>query len=152
VTPGCLTYDAVIPTRNRPEALVLLTQTWPPERLIVIDSTDDHDRIVRPVMAAANPHGVKIVVRPSPKRMAQQRNLGLEMVEASVVFFPDDELLFYPDAADKIMAVYEEDTAQRIVGVCAAVAATPPSDTVLAEINQQSAKHVLLVRTILWQN
>ena len=49
-----LTYDAVIATRHRIEALklsipLLLAQSRPPARLIVIDSSDDHAPVAKTV-------------------------------------------------------------------------------------------------------
>ena len=45
-----MTYDVVIATRNRPEALrlsipLILKQGRPPTKLIIVDASDDHQLI-----------------------------------------------------------------------------------------------------------
>ena len=128
-----LDFDVVIATRNRPEALALsipliLGQSRRPQRLIVIDSSDDHARVAQTVadaVAEARWSGPVVVEHTGPG-LPQQRNRGLAHVGAEIVFFPDDDSLFHPGTSEAIMRAYELDTGGRIAGVCAADAREPP--------------------------
>ena len=139
-----LTFDAVIATRNRPEALALsipliLSQDRLPEKLVVIDSSDDHapaaDAVARAV--AASGYGGPVIVRHSPPGLTLQRNLGLQDVTADVVLFPDDDSLFHPGVSAALMEAYERDP--RVVGVCAADAAEPPEGALPADAYSMTA-------------
>lgn len=128
---GPLEYDVVLATRNRPEALalsvpLLLSQTRMPKRLIVIDSSDDHEAVAGVVRRSAAGWAGDLILRRSPPGLTTQRNRGLPLVGSPIVFFLDDDSLLYPDAAEEILAVYERDTNGRIAGVCAAEATAPP--------------------------
>jgi glycosyltransferase involved in cell wall biosynthesis len=126
-----LPYDAVIATRNRPDALTLsiprlARQTHRPSRIIIVDSSDDHDAVRAAVDAARRDLtvdralDVAIDLIKGPKGASVQRNVGLERVTAPVVIFPDDDSIFAPNAAEEMLRVYTLDTAGRIGGVCAA--------------------------------
>jgi glycosyltransferase involved in cell wall biosynthesis len=113
-------YDIVIATRNRAESLALalpwmVRQVPPPARVVVVDSSDDPaavEPIVRDACAAADvPYRV---VRTAPGS-SHQRNVGLAHVTAPVVFFPDDDAIFYPGAAQAILRVYARDH-DRVLG------------------------------------
>ena len=126
-----LTYDAVIATRNRAEALVLsipllIGQSRQPEQIIVIDSSDDPEPVAKAVeQATAGWTGTTICVHSDPG-LPYQRNLGLRHVTAPVVLFPDDDSLLFPDAAERMLEIYESDTDEVVAGVCAAEADAPP--------------------------
>jgi len=54
-----LVYDVVIATRNRAEALALsiprlIAQSWPPSRLIIVDSSDNSAAVRAAVLAATD--------------------------------------------------------------------------------------------------
>jgi glycosyltransferase involved in cell wall biosynthesis len=115
-----LDYECVICTRNRPQALrmsvpLLLAQTRPPRRVIVADSSDDHEEIRRLVAEISTDAPCEVVVLSSPRGSSVQRNEGLKLVEADVVFFPDDDSLCDPDFAEHVMRIYERD-ADRVIG------------------------------------
>lgn len=124
-----LSFDVVIATRNRPDALALsipliLGQSRLPERLIVIDSSDDHAPVAGTVAAATGGFAGDVIVEHSEKGLTRQRNVGLRHVRADVVMFPDDDSLWHPGTAAAIMQAYERDP--RVAGVCGADARTPP--------------------------
>lgn len=156
-----LSYDVVIATRNRPEALALsiplvLGQSRKPAKLIVIDSSDDHAPVAEAVSkAVAGFDGVPVILehnRSDPsgrggRGLPFQRNLGLAHVTADVVLFPDDDSMLYPEAAAGIMAVYDTDTERRIAAVCAAEAMTPPPGMTISGDYQMTAEHQREART-----
>ncbi len=129
-----LTYDAVIATRNRAEALsltlpILLSQSPRPSRLIVVDASDDHAAASSAVQTAVRQAGFdgETIVEEAAPGLPYQRNRGLAHVRAPVVMFLDDDSVMYPDAADEIMRIYARDTEGAVAGVCAAEAMEPPA-------------------------
>lgn len=132
-----LRCEAVIATRNRQDALelslpLLLGQSRPPHRVIVVDASDDHDATRRAIDACRRPEGPEIALMRGPRGAALQRNLGLAEVEAEITLFPDDDSLLLPGALAAIMEVYERDADGQVAAVCARETFTPPA-ALLAE-------------------
>lgn len=130
---GNMDYTIVIATRNRPAALRLsiprmLAQSRPPAQLIVIDSSDDHAATAAAVRESVGDHPVELIVRPSARGLTLQRNASLDLIRHPVVFFPDDDSIWFPGVAEAKMAVYELDPEEKIAAVCAAESSTPPPD------------------------
>ena len=128
-----LDYSIVIATRNRPAALRLsiprmLTQSRLPSQLIVVDSSDDHEAVVEVVKACTEGHRIDLVIVNSERGLTRQRNIGLKHVTKPVVFFPDDDSIWFPDTAEAQMVVYESDHEEKIAAVCAAESPIPPPD------------------------
>lgn len=124
-------YEVVIATRNRAAVLpisipTILGQSVPPKRLIVVDSSDDHAEVCRQVRRAVERFDVPCLVLQSERGSTRQRNLGLNRVEAPIVFFPDDDSLWLPGSAEAILRVYARDTEGHIGGVAAAQSSEPP--------------------------
>ena len=139
-----LDYDVVMATRNRPEAValslpLLTAQSRPPARIVIVDSSEDGAPIEALARKADAGGPVPVTYMRGPGGLTLQRNLGLARCTAPVVIFPDDDSLLYPDAAERMMEVYEADAAGAIAAVCARPAETPPPasglalDTVAAE-------------------
>lgn len=152
-----LSYEIVIATRNRPDALALsvprlLAQTHRPTRIIIVDSSDDHQAVAAVVDPIATRAAIPIELSNGPRGASVQRNAGLERVTAPVVLFPDDDSILAPNAAEEIMRVYTLDPAGRIGGVCAAPtvvwpdADVPPGRATIAA-NQRSMRE--RVRTLM---
>ena len=142
---SALSYDAVIATRNRPDALTLslphlLQQSCPPRRLIVIDASDDHTSTLRAVKAATAGWAGEVITERAAPGLPQQRNRGLAHVTAPVVMFPDDDSWLMPGAAEAMMAVYERDEDGRISAVCAAEALRP-QDGMLSDATYDMTAH-----------
>lgn len=116
------TFTTVIVTRNRPDALALslplhLAQARRPERILVIDSSDDPSANQALVGRLAATAPMPVEHQTAPAGMTIQRNIGLAQVETDVVFFPDDDSLVHPGATEAIMRVYDRDAAGRLGGV-----------------------------------
>lgn len=119
---GTTVFDVVIVTRNRPEALrqslpPLIAQSQRPQRIVVIDSSDDPDPVQQIVAQQAMPIAYEHTARGS----GYQRNFGLQHVTAPVVFLPADTTLCRPCTAEAMMHLYSRDPDHRIAGVCAGV-------------------------------
>lgn len=148
-----LTFDVVIATRNRPEALaltipLLLSQSRRPERLIVIDSSDDHGPVAEAVTRAVGDQPVELIVEYSEKGLTRQRNRGLSHVTAPIVFFPDDDALFYPGTSQAILEIYERDTEGRVMGINPADALVPPPGVLENATYDMTGAHRFHARTV----
>ncbi len=126
-----LSYSIVIATRNRHDALRLslplhLAEARRPERIVIIDSSDDPGPTADLAARLGAQSNVPIEHRGSPAGSSLQRNAGMAGVTSDVVFFPDDDSLVHPGAIDAILEVYDRDTEGRVGGVCAAEAKAPP--------------------------
>ena len=149
-------WDAVIATRNRAEALaisvpLLLAQTVPPRRLIVVDASDDHGPVADAVSRATSGWNGTVILEHSARGSSRQRNLGLAHVTAPVVVFPDDDSLLYPDAAEELLKVYARDTERRIAGVAAGEAMAPPPGALPESAYRMSGAHDREAKTRLWR-
>jgi glycosyltransferase involved in cell wall biosynthesis len=141
-----LDFDVVIATRNRPQALelsipLILGQSRQPEKLIVVDSSDDHAAVSETVAKVTAGWTGTVIVEHTAPGSAFQRNRGLAHVEAAVVIFPDDDSLFHPGTCEAIMRAYELDTEGRIAGVCAADAPEPPPGVLADAKYEMTAAH-----------
>ncbi|MEM9969502.1 MAG: glycosyltransferase family 2 protein, partial [Pseudomonadota bacterium] len=157
--PRGLSYDLVIATRNRAEALslslpLIIDQSVPPRRLIVVDSSDDPAPAAAAVAAATSGWGGEVRLHHVAPGLTRQRNIGLGEVTAPIVFFFDDDALVHPGAAEDILSVYARDTDKQIAGVAAAEAKVPPggslpdqawcmSDTHRKEARRRGLRHRL---------
>ena len=129
-----LTYDIIMATRNRPEAVdlslpLILRQTRLPRQVLIVDSSDDGGPIEAIVAREAADTEVPVRYIRSAAGLTHQRNTGLARSEADVVIFPDDDSLLYLDAAERIMEIYEADTGGAIAGVAARPVDRAPPET-----------------------
>ena len=150
------TFSIIVATRNRPAALALslplyLSQSRLPERIVVVDSSDDPSANQSLVERLATTAAMSIVHMVSPAGGAKQRNIGLEQVTSDVTFFPDDDSLVYPGALAAMMRIYDLDEAGRIGGVCGFEVGRPPKgvleDAVPYELKRSDRLKVYLGRT-----
>lgn len=119
-----MNYSIVVATRNRQDALRLsvprmVRQTLPPAQLIVVDSSDDHEATRVAVRAAIGESSVRVQIIRSERGLTLQRNASLAHISEPVVLFPDDDSILFPDAAEKLLAIYARDDARRIAAACA---------------------------------
>lgn len=126
-------FDIVIATRNRQAALrlslpLMLGQERLPRRLIIVDASDDHGSTRSVVEDALNRSGapVRLDILNVPPGLTRQRNRGLALVQAPVVFFPDDDALWFPGFTEAIMRIYERDDGCVIGAVGGTESAIPP--------------------------
>ena len=139
-----MTYDVVIATKDRSEALkisvpLILQQSILPERLIVVDSGREHSS-VRSAVKEIVGSKVSLTIIHSQPNLPQQRNIGLEHVKSDVVFFPDDDSLWYSGVAEAILRIYRHDVKCEIGGVCATWATEPPPEADFLEVPKYRMK------------
>jgi glycosyltransferase involved in cell wall biosynthesis len=114
------TIDVLIPTYRRPAALAvtlatLLGQTFRDFRVIVSDQTEEYDTAecgeVKAVLRVLEAHGhAPIVHKHLPRRgLAEQRGFLLDQATAPYVLFSDDDLIFEPDALERMLTAIREE-------------------------------------------
>lgn len=137
-------FDILIPTRNRLPVLkvslpLMLSQSRPPRRLIVVDSSDDHNEVAKTVESIASQYNIELRVIQSEAGIAFQRNIGLTHVHSPVVFIPDDDSLWFPGYTGSIMRIYERDGDGRIGSVCGSQSMSPPQSVLDVDLPYQLA-------------
>jgi GT2 family glycosyltransferase len=131
---GLSAWALVISTHRRREALMLclqaaLAQTRPPAEVIIVDASPDWHETRQQVLdeiAPLSPQARWEYVQAKRPSLPSQRNQGIALATAPILFMIDDDSLMYPDCAEEILKVYAADTDQRIAGVGAAEVAAPP--------------------------
>jgi len=126
-------YAIVIATRNRIGALRaslphMLSQQPRASQLIVVDSSDDHDPVRRLVQEVATENNVPHSVLHTSRGASLQRNIGLALVKHPIVFFPDDDSIFFPNTSKSILDVYIRDQGRQVAAVCAFEALSAPAN------------------------
>jgi GT2 family glycosyltransferase len=117
-----------IATYKRPDILLeclgcLLQQTRMPDEVVIADASPDADanraRVQQelPRLAAAT----RFAYLTAAPGLTRQRNLILDSIQSDVILFLDDDTLAGPTYVEKMLAVYEADTAGRVGGVEGAV-------------------------------
>ncbi|HXE25636.1 MAG TPA: glycosyltransferase [Roseiarcus sp.] len=127
-------YDCVIATKNRVNALkmsipLILKQEILPGRLIIVDASDDHDSVKAEIGQISEQFRFKnaIVVKSDAPNSARQRNVGLQLVEAPIVMFPDDDSMWHRGFASNVLKIYDADVRRQVGGVSGlGVQAAPP--------------------------
>lgn len=133
-------FDVLVATRNRQSVLsvslpLMLSQRLLPSNFIFIDSSDDHQLLrctAEQIFERIGPRTNLQIIK-SPSGISLQRNIGLKYTKAPVIFFPDDDALWYPGMTDAVMRIYERDSESVIGAVCPVASPVPPPEAGLAE-------------------
>jgi GT2 family glycosyltransferase len=125
-----LAYSAVIPTKDRPEAVeeavaVLLDQSRLPARIVVVDASVPAYAPSPALAARAARLGVDLVVASSRPSTSAQRNLGARLAETPVVLFLDDDVRVPPQYADVLLAHWEAAGLDALGGIAGTPAVVP---------------------------
>jgi GT2 family glycosyltransferase len=134
MSPVSLSWSLVIATYQREKILPLclkqaIQQTRQPQEIVIVDASPNWSKTRDKVIAELIPQAPKINWIYEPAAIAgltSQRNQGLGLATADVLFFFDDDSLMYPDCAEEIMKVYEADAEHIIQGVQASASSEPP--------------------------
>jgi GT2 family glycosyltransferase len=116
--------SVVIPTLNRGESLAatlesLLTQTLPPQEVVVVDGSDApiRERTLALLAPLLQKHPDRLrVVAAAQTGAAPQRNQGVALSTGALVLFLDDDMRLEPDCLERLQTAMETDP--RIGGVC----------------------------------
>jgi glycosyltransferase involved in cell wall biosynthesis len=104
----------------------MLSQSRAPRRLLVVDSSDNHDEVVAILERIGLRFDIPVKIIKSKPGIAYQRNVGLDHVGSPIVMMPDDDSLWYSGYTEAIMKVYENDENEELGSVCGSVAPSPP--------------------------
>ena len=117
-----LHFSLVIATFERPDDLRItldgvLAQRRLPSELIVVDSS--RDERTRELCAAWTGEIPLRYVFSKSRSAAKQRNEGADLVApaSTVIGFMDDDITLYSDTCEKILTVFDRDTAGEIGGI-----------------------------------
>lgn len=131
---SALTWALVIPTYQRPAMLwrclqLAATQTFPAKQIIVVDGSPNWIETKNRVFNELVPQHPTIDWHYLPANRlssATQRNQGIALVNADIVFLIDDDSLMYPNCAEEVMRVYTQDTERQVAGVMPFLEPLPP--------------------------
>lgn len=141
-----LSWGLVIATYQREKILPLclklaVEQTRKPTEIIIIDASNNwentRDKVLTEI-ASINSAIRWVYTFAEHASSTLQRNQGLQIATADVVFLLDDDSLMYPTCADEIMRVYEADIDCMVKGVQAEAVDSPPSDIVVSDSRKQT--------------
>ena len=130
------TWALVVCTYRRADVLLRclragVRQTIPPIEIIVVDASPDwdeaRDRVMHEIAANAPPVNWRYV-RANIPSLPAQRNQGIALATADILFMIDDDSILYPDCAQEILNVYAADTNHQIAAVGAVPAPGEPPD------------------------
>ncbi len=149
-----LSWSLVIPTYQR-EAVLLrclglaASQTYPPKEIIVVDGSPEWQQTRQKIQQQFVPKYPKIrwqYVQAKRLSSSAQRNQGIELNTADIIFLIDDDSLMYPNCAEKVLHIYTTDTEHQVAGIMPFLSAIPPDQTNdTKSIHKQSFfKHRLL--------
>jgi GT2 family glycosyltransferase len=129
-----LTWALVIPTYKREHILLRClrlgaAQTRLPKEIIVVDASPDYEKtrdLVTHEFGDTIPQIQLIYVKANRASLPAQRNQGIKLSSADVLFLIDDDSLMYPDCAEEVMKIYEADTKTIIKGISPIAVPEPP--------------------------
>jgi GT2 family glycosyltransferase len=130
-----LDYGLVIATYKR-EALLprclrcVLQQTVIPKEIIIVDASPywetTRTQIMQELAAKKYPTIDWKYVQAKCVSSSHQRNQGIDLATADILFLIDDDSFMYPDCAEEIMRIYSRDVDKKVLGIMAVLAPTPP--------------------------
>ncbi len=120
---GSPTHALILCTRHRPDEVVgclvsVAAQTLVPPVVVVVDSSDDTG--TETAVAQLRPSwsvGCELRYLHTTPSLSHQRVVGLAATASDIVHFVDDDVRLSPEYFDEIMAEFERDAAQAIMGV-----------------------------------
>lgn len=106
--------SVILCTRNRPDDVEqflksLIKQTCPPNEIIVVDSSDnrlDIDPKFNLIFDNKNFPATKLIYNHSEPGLTLQRNIGINLTHAEVIYFFDDDTVLSPDYISKMNDVF----------------------------------------------
>ena len=97
-----------------------VNQSRPPREIIIVDASPDWRQTREQVFsefAAPRPAIRWKYVEADRRSLPAQRNQGIALSTAPILFMIDDDSIMYHDCAEQILAVYAADTGGKIAGV-----------------------------------
>ncbi len=149
-SPQSLSWSLVIPTYQRETILLrclrlAAQQTLAPKEIIVVDASLYWENTRAKVMQDLATQYSMIHWKIVPAKhlsSAAQRNQGIDLATAEVIFLIDDDSLMYPDCAAEVMRIYAHDTQHQVAGIMPALEFVPPDGTSAAETSSSQSSTV----------
>lgn len=118
-------YSLAIATYNRSDSLLTCIrlasqQTRPPAEIVIVDASDDWRRTMERALdevGATLPNLRWHYQQARIRGLTAQRNQAMSLVTTGVMFMIDDDSFMYPECAEHVMAIYDADRDERVVGV-----------------------------------
>lgn len=145
-----LSWALVIATYSRTDVLAqclrfALVQSRPPDEVIIVDASADFEVAKTAIAAVAGDYPRTRLIHQAAKRRSipAQRNQGVALATADIVFLIDDDAFLYGHSAAEIMRIYDADSALQVAGIMACPTSRPPgeneADTLIdEELKQQT--------------
>lgn len=142
-----LSWSLVIPTYQRETILLrclrqAVQQTLAPKEIIVVDASPQWEttrtKILQELVTPYSTITWKIV-QATHLSSAAQRNQGIDLATADVIFLIDDDSLMYPSCAEEVMRIYAHDTQHQVAGIMPALEFVPPDKTVQSSPEKSSS-------------
>lgn len=131
-----LDWTLAICTYNRLHFLVrtlsyAVVQTRPPAEVVIVDASDDWEAHRAEVQRRFADYweDIRLVYVPADVRsLTFQRNQSMRLATSDIVFSIDDDIYLFPDAAERIMQIYEADTGCEVAMVAGHFTSHAPDD------------------------
>lgn len=97
-----------------------LASTRQPSQIIIVDASPYWDTTRDAILnefAAAHPGVSFHYLQARRASLTAQRNQGLEIATGDISFMIDDDSLLFPDTAEKVMAIYDQDLDNQVVAL-----------------------------------
>ncbi len=141
-----INWALVIPTYKREAVLeqclrFAAAQTLLPKEIIVVDASPYWEKTQKRIMhelAAKYPAIDWQYVQAKRLSSAAQRNQGITLATADIVFLIDDDSFMYPDCAEEVIRIYAQDTGHKVAGIMPKLEALPPQH---ADQNAKKSHH-----------
>jgi hypothetical protein len=129
-----LTYSTVIPTKDRSQKAHvtvegMLRQTRPPERIVVVDASEQPLAFSPTLLEDLEAAGIELVLAHAEPSTAAQRNLGVELVETPTVLFLDDDVSLEATYAEVLLCRWEAAGLEAFGGVVGSPEFVPSQST-----------------------
>jgi len=140
-----LTWGLVVATYKRELILpicleLVIQQTRQPSEIIIVDASPYWETTKHKILstiAAANSHIAWKYLQAKMPSIAIQRNQGIQLATADILFLLDDDSLMFPNCAAEIMKVYEADVEGQVSGVQAFADKQLPPNCSLENIQER---------------
>jgi glycosyltransferase involved in cell wall biosynthesis len=125
MTLAALSWALVVATYKRDNILLrcirqAIEQSRPPTEIIIVDGSPDWEKTRDRVMAelATTCPEIRWIYVPAKRPSStEQRNQGIRLARADILFVIDDDSLLYSDCAEQILRIYEADESHAVAGV-----------------------------------
>ncbi|MDM8569059.1 glycosyltransferase [Thiotrichales bacterium HSG1] len=132
-----LTWSVVIPTYKREKVLLeclrfVAQQTLPAKEIIIVDASPEWEttrNIVERELIIKYLQNNWLYVQAEYASSATQRNQGIKLNSADVIFLIDDDSFMYPNCAKEVVNIYAQDINHKVAGIMPKLEPLPPNFT-----------------------